>query len=130
MHWCEDVLFSRLNGVFNAEAMHAYWQTMRQVLGDRATPWARFVDLRTWEGMTPEAQLVVKEISLWVRTTEWIATVQLFRPSFEFSMGQHAATSVAHAHLHLCTDLEESLRQLERYAIGTRGLRQSLGENR
>lgn len=68
--WCDDVCLLIMSGSFNREGVLKMSYAVRQAWQDAGRParWAHVLDLRRWEGGTPESFTIARELVRW--TTE------------------------------------------------------------
>lgn len=65
--WCDQVCLVRLRGSFNREGVSALCSAVKQSWADVACPprWAHVMDLRQWEGGTPDSFVAAREFADW-----------------------------------------------------------------
>lgn len=96
VQWFGEVLYSRWVGTFNAEAMDAYVTALKvAVQDDEPERWGRIVDLRQWEGMTPEAARGFEELAQWLSTTRCLASCQVFSSQFFQQIANKVASALS-----------------------------------
>ena len=105
--WLGDVMVSQWIGTFNNEAMTNYVQEMKRQISDRpTTPWGRIVDLRKWDGMTPDVSEQFNELAIWLRTTSCVLSVQVFSEQFYQTLAAKVANRVAAPNLEYTFDMQ------------------------
>lgn len=120
--WCDDVLYSRLTGTFNVQAMRQYIAEIKARGDSRTTRWGRLADMRGWEGMTPEAAALFKEFAEWIKTTRCKVSVQLLPQAFQRNMVALAVQRLNVTHLYQVTTLNEAIAVYSDYRLDSSSL--------
>ena len=94
--WHGDVLYSRLVGTFNREAIANYLREMRETVATRpGITWGRIADMRAWDGATPDATDMAEELATWIKQSQCIVSVQVFSERFFQAVAAQAAKRVS-----------------------------------
>lgn len=119
--WSGEVLCIEIFGVLNLEEVEVFFASLRQVVTERGlTRWGRIVDLRHWEGITPDAKVAYAAISDWYPTVGAVAHVQIYPSSFVQAMADAINRSVARVGpVRQCASVEEGLEWLETFGLKT-----------
>ncbi|MBK6907870.1 MAG: hypothetical protein IPH08_12695 [Rhodocyclaceae bacterium] len=108
--WFGEVLYVKWDGTFNYEAMCAYVAEHKDQVNRANLPrWGRIVDLRKWEGITPDATGLFNELSDWLKTTHCIAQVQVFSDRFFQTIAAKVASNVVPSNLHQVFTIDEAV---------------------
>ena len=119
--WLGEVLYIRIFGVLNIEEVEAYFASLKDVVAQRGlSRWGRIVDLREWEGITPDAKVAYAAISEWYPTVGAVAHVQIYPSDFVQSMADTINQSVARVGpVKQCACVEEGLEWLKTFGLKT-----------
>lgn len=108
--WRGEVLVAQWHGTFNREAMVAYIeQITAMVEAERPERWGRLVDLRDWDGITPDALAEFYRLSQWIKKTHCVAQVQVFSNRFFQRIAAKVADALAPDNLRMVFSMEEAI---------------------
>ena len=67
VRWCDRVCLSIINGAFNEAGIARWFVLVKQSWYQQGEPaeWAGVVDMRHWQGRTPETAELVYEAAMW-----------------------------------------------------------------
>jgi len=84
VRWCDQVCLVVLRGSFNREGVMALSSAVRQAWQDAGKPaqWAHVMDLRLWEGGTPESFAIARELVTWTVAHGVAAIVRIHHGNF------------------------------------------------
>lgn len=84
VHWCDEVCLVVVKGSFNREGVSAMQTAIRTSWQDAGAParWAHVMDLRQWEGGTPDSFATARELALWTVTHGAVAVLRIHCGSF------------------------------------------------
>lgn len=122
LKWYGEVLYASWHGNFNREAMVAYVREMTTLVEAEPTRrWGRLVDLREWEGITPDAIAEFYRLSQWIKKTQCVTQVQVFSCSFLQRIAAKVADAVTPANLRMVLSMEEAVRILNESGLHIEG---------
>jgi hypothetical protein len=84
VHWCGQMCLAVLRGAFNREGVARMAEAVRAAWHAAGEPgeWAHVVDLRRWEGGTPDSFEVAHELVNWTMAHGVCAIVRLCHSNF------------------------------------------------
>ena len=95
--WEGDVMVLALGNLFNREGVERVLQNVADELesrGDR--PWALLVDVREWQGGTPDAyEFWLASINVWIARKQLVAFAALFAESVQQFMGSSVRAALS-----------------------------------
>ncbi len=120
--WYGEVLYVQWIGTFNFEAMSAYMAEHKRQVETAAPPqWGRIVDLREWEGITPDAVSKFDELAQWLETTRCVASAQVFSDRFYQTIAAKVADSVGPHNLKQVFSMADAVTFLTTHGLSIQG---------
>ncbi len=121
LQWKGDVLCINIEGVTNVEAANVFFLRLQEMVAERGPQrWGRLVDLRQWEGFTPQAKEAYAAITDWYASAGAVAHVQIYPNSFFRDMASDINARVASSGpLLQCKTEEEGLEWLRTFGLRT-----------
>lgn len=119
--WFGEVLYVRIFGVLNIEEVDEFFAGLKNTVAERGlSRWGRVVDLRHWEGITPDGKAAYAAISDWYPEAGAVAHVQIYPSDFVQSMADTINRSVARVGpVKQCASVEEGLEWLKTFGLKT-----------
>ena len=119
--WYGEVLCIEFTGVWNREAVNAYFADLQAVVAARGLPrWGRIADASCWEGGTPDCIPAYQAISEWYPTAGAVAHAQLYSSHFLQAMADEINRSIARVGpVKQCASRDEALAWMGTFGLKT-----------
>ncbi len=84
VRWCDEVCLVELQGSFNREGVAALDRAIRAAWLEAGSParWAHVMDLRKWEGGTPDSFQLARALAFWTVTHGAVAILRIQLANF------------------------------------------------
>lgn len=121
LSWKGEVLYIEVFGIVNVEAIEAYFLQLKETVAKKGLErWGRLVDLRQWEGFTPEAKEGYNTIAKWYTSAGAVAHVQIYPSNFFRDLAAGINVSVSNtAPVLQCQTVQEGLDWLGTFGLAT-----------